>query len=33
MLQIGRPAPAFKGQAAMPDGSIKEIALADYRGK
>jgi peroxiredoxin (alkyl hydroperoxide reductase subunit C) len=33
MLQIGRPAPAFKGQAAMPDGSIKEIACTDYRGK
>jgi peroxiredoxin (alkyl hydroperoxide reductase subunit C) len=33
MLQIGRPAPAFTGRAAMPGGSIKEIAGADYRGK
>ncbi len=33
MLQIGRPAPVFTGQAAMPEGSIKEISLADYRGK
>ncbi|MGH8064581.1 MAG: peroxiredoxin [Candidatus Entotheonellia bacterium] len=33
MLQIGWPAPAFKGQVAMTDGAIKEIALADYRGQ
>jgi len=33
MLLIGRPAPTFTGQAVMPDGSIKEIALADFQGK
>jgi alkyl hydroperoxide reductase subunit AhpC len=33
MLQIGRPAPAFTGQAVTPDGSIKEIGLQDYRGQ
>jgi len=29
----GKPAPEFKTQAVMPDGSFKEISLADYRGK
>jgi peroxiredoxin (alkyl hydroperoxide reductase subunit C) len=33
MLLIGRPAPAFAGQAVMPDGSITTMALADFRGK
>jgi peroxiredoxin (alkyl hydroperoxide reductase subunit C) len=33
MLQIGWPAPVFKGQAAMPDGSIMEMSIADYRSK
>lgn len=27
------PAPAFKGQAVMPNGEVKEISLADYQGK
>lgn len=29
---IGKPAPAFKGQAIV-DGEIKEISLDDYKGK
>ena len=33
MLQIGQPAPAFTGLAAMPNGSTKEISLAAYHGK
>jgi alkyl hydroperoxide reductase subunit AhpC len=30
---VGRPAPEFKTQAVMPDGSFKEISLSDYKGK
>lgn len=30
---VNRPAPDFKAQAVMADGSIKEIKLSDYRGK
>ena len=30
---VQKPAPEFKGQSVMPDGSFKEISLADYRGK
>ncbi|MFO0906341.1 MAG: peroxiredoxin [Pirellulales bacterium] len=30
---VTQPAPAFKAQAVMPDGSFKEVSLADYRGK
>ena len=30
---IGKPAPAFKTQALMPDGSFKELNLTDYKGK
>ncbi|HUP92133.1 MAG TPA: peroxiredoxin [Solimonas sp.] len=30
---VNRPAPDFKAQAVMPDGSFKEIKLSDYRGK
>jgi len=30
---VGKPAPEFKTQAVMPDGSFKEISLGDYRGK
>jgi peroxiredoxin (alkyl hydroperoxide reductase subunit C) len=30
---VTKKAPDFKAQAVMPDGSFKEIALADYRGK
>jgi len=30
---VNRPAPDFKAQAVMGDGSIKEIKLSDYRGK
>ena len=33
VVLIGRPAPAFAGQAVMPDGSFTEISLADYRRK
>ena len=29
---IGKPAPAFKGQAVV-DGEIKEISIADYKGE
>src|SRR5512136_3079524 len=30
---VQQPAPAFKAQAVMPDGSFKDISLSDYRGK
>lgn len=30
---VQQPAPAFKAQAVMPDGSFKEVSLSDYRGK
>jgi alkyl hydroperoxide reductase subunit AhpC len=30
---VTKPAPDFKAQAVMPDGSFKEISLADYKGK
>ena len=30
---VGKPAPDFKAQAVMPDGSFKEISLSDYKGK
>ncbi|MEM7205241.1 MAG: peroxiredoxin [Planctomycetota bacterium] len=30
---VGKEAPDFTAQAAMPDGSFKELKLSDYRGK
>ena len=30
---VQQPAPDFKAQAVMPDGSFKEVSLADYKGK
>lgn len=30
---VQKPAPAFKGQAVMPNGAFEEISLADYQGK
>ncbi len=30
---VQHPAPDFKAQAVMPDGSFKEVSLSDYRGK
>ena len=30
---VQQPAPAFKAQAVMPNGTFKEISLEDYRGK
>ena len=30
---VAKPAPGFKAQAVMPDGSFKEIQLSDYKGK
>ncbi len=30
---VAQPAPDFKAQAVMPDGSFQEISLSDYRGK
>ncbi len=30
---VQQPAPAFKAQAVMPDGSFKEVNLSDFRGK
>ncbi|NIQ00523.1 MAG: redoxin domain-containing protein [Nitrospinaceae bacterium] len=30
---VAKPAPDFKAQAVMPDGSFKEIKLSDYHGK
>jgi peroxiredoxin 2/4 len=31
--RVGLPAPAFRCEAVMPDGSFGEVGLADYRGK
>jgi len=30
---VTKPAPQFKAKAVMPDGSFKDVALSDYRGK
>jgi alkyl hydroperoxide reductase subunit AhpC len=30
---VTQPAPDFKAQAVMPDGSFAEVSLSDYRGK
>ncbi|MCA9229054.1 MAG: peroxiredoxin [Planctomycetales bacterium] len=30
---VQQPAPSFKSQAVMPDGSFKEVSLEDYRGQ
>lgn len=30
---VGRTAPQFKSQAVMPDGSFKDVSLAEYKGK
>ncbi|MFM8252696.1 MAG: redoxin domain-containing protein, partial [Planctomycetota bacterium] len=30
---VQQAAPEFKAQAVMPDGTFKEISLADYKGK
>ena len=30
---VTRPAPTFKSDAVMPDGSFKQISLEDYKGK
>ncbi len=30
---IGKPAPAFTADAVMPDGDIRPLSLADYKGK
>ncbi|MCE9529383.1 MAG: peroxiredoxin [Planctomycetales bacterium] len=30
---VTRPAPAFKADAVMPDGSFKQISLEDFKGK
>jgi len=30
---VQQPAPDFKAQAVMPDGSFKEVSLTDYKGK
>jgi len=30
---VTKPAPDFKAQAVMPDGSFQEVSLADYKGK
>lgn len=30
---VQKPAPDFKAQAVMPDGSFKELTLAEYKGK
>jgi alkyl hydroperoxide reductase subunit AhpC len=30
---VTQPAPDFKAQAVMPDGSFQEVSLSDYRGK
>jgi len=32
-ILVQQPAPDFKAQAVMPDGSFKEVSLADYKGK
>lgn len=31
--KISQPAPSFSANAVMPDGEVREISLADYRGK
>lgn len=33
MLQVQQKAPDFKAQAVLPDGSFKEVSLADFKGK
>ena len=30
---VQQPAPEFKAQAVMPDGSFQEVSLSDYRGQ
>ncbi len=30
---VTKPAPDFKAQAVLPDGSFKELSLSDYKGK
>mgnify|MGYP003572286674 FL=1 len=30
---VAQPAPDFKAQAVMPDGSFQEVSLSDYKGK
>ncbi len=30
---VQQQAPDFKAQAVMPDGSFKQVSLADYKGK
>ena len=30
---VTKPAPEFKTQAVMPDNSIQEVKLSDYKGK
>jgi|TARA_B100001250_G_scaffold413579_1_gene448175 peroxiredoxin 2/4 len=30
---VNKPAPEFKANAVMPDGSEKEVSLSDYKGK
>eukprot|EP01061_Rhynchopus_euleeides_P006126 TRINITY_DN151_c0_g1_i5.p1 TRINITY_DN151_c0_g1~~TRINITY_DN151_c0_g1_i5.p1 ORF type:complete len:201 (+),score=114.75 TRINITY_DN151_c0_g1_i5:55-657(+) len=30
---VQKPAPHFKAEALMPDGSFKEVSLSDYKGK
>lgn len=30
---VQQPAPSFKSQAVMPDGSFKQVSLEDYKGK
>jgi alkyl hydroperoxide reductase subunit AhpC len=30
---VSQPAPDFKAQAVMPDGSFQEISISDFRGK
>jgi alkyl hydroperoxide reductase subunit AhpC len=32
-ILVQQPAPEFKAQAVMPDGSFKEVSLGDYKGK
>lgn len=33
VARIGKPAPAFRGQAVLPGGDISEIKLEDYLNK
>ena len=30
---VNKPAPDFKANAVMPDGSEKEVSLSDFKGK